>query len=352
MADPLFGRPLRNWVSEPPRQTQRGTSSNLSQNTLDRAEKLGIIKVLASSLFRPRRFASPRAAGFFVRLPGMHTTPWQISERTALLQTVGLAAQLNLAQTTRGLGHVVAGGKLWHAAGLLGLATTPSSTAENDENELCQESPLSLAGDGRETRAAELESASEPIESYLRGDDLISAYETLGRRSMHVDALWRVVTPEPGEKFMAAVDLIVSVRTQQLDAWPEVAVQSSFPACETLRLHEVKPVRCQPLSQGPNTTVILGPNDGVGCLLFRQAGFALSYAEMVHPADFCYDQWIQGAVKDEGSRLVHRLFRTELEKGVILRGRVRGVFVPRIDDTHLAAECYAAFAAGDPPLGT
>ena len=37
-------------------------------STLDKAEKVGIIELdaLASSLFRPRRFALPRAAGFFV----------------------------------------------------------------------------------------------------------------------------------------------------------------------------------------------------------------------------------------------------------------------------------------------
>jgi hypothetical protein len=36
-----------------------------SKQTIDISVKLGIIKLSASSLFRPRRFASPRAAGFF-----------------------------------------------------------------------------------------------------------------------------------------------------------------------------------------------------------------------------------------------------------------------------------------------
>ena len=62
-----FASALKNWRS-----------------TLDKAEKLVIIEVdgLASSLFRPRRFASPRAAGFLFSLPDFgynHGFPWSRS---------------------------------------------------------------------------------------------------------------------------------------------------------------------------------------------------------------------------------------------------------------------------------
>jgi len=39
-----------------------------------------------------------------------------------------------------------------------------------------------------------------------------------------------------------------------------------------------------------------------------------------------------------------------LEKGVLLRTRVRGAFLRREGDARLAAALYAAFAAADPPL--
>jgi hypothetical protein len=279
----------------------------------------------------------------------MRTTAWQIDNRTASLRTVGLAAEVSLAQTIHGLCHVVAGGKRWQAARLLGLATTRLPMIENERS---HESPFTLTANGREMGGREAEPASAPVESFVRGDDLVLAYKTSRRGSMHVDAMWRVVTPQPGEKFMVAVDLIVSVRTLQADAWPELAVQSTLPVCETLQFDPVQPIRCRPLPLTPQAAVTPGSNEGVGCLLFRQAGFPLSYAEMVHPADFSRDEWIPRGPEDDGSRLVHRLFRATLEKGVLLRGRVRGVFVPRIDDTHLAAECYAAFAVADPPLGT
>jgi hypothetical protein len=322
----------------------------LSQKTIDMAEKLGIIRVLASSLFRPRRFALLRAAGFFAfKWLAMHTIPWQIDDRTARLRTVGLAAELSLAQATHGLCHVVAGGSRWQAARLLGLTTTQPAAIKNERFHESVPTPIA---DGLPAGAGDVESAAGPIESHVRGDDLVLAYETSPSRSMHVDALWRVVTPEPGEKYMVAVDLIVSVRTQRADARPELAVQSTLPASEILRLGYAEPIHFRPLSPTPTATFAFGPDEGAGCLLFRQAGFPLSYAEMVHPADFCHDEWLPTAPKVEGSRLIHRLFRTALEKGVLLRGRVRGVFVPRVDDARLAAECYAAFAESEAPLGT
>ncbi len=255
----------------------------------------------------------------------MHAPTWRINNRTAQLRTVGLAAELSLAQTAHGLSQVVAGGVRWEAVGLLGLTT---------------------ASDGQG------ETTTEPFEGYARGDDLVLACEARQNPSMHVDALWRVVTPEPGEKFMVAIDLIVSVRMTQTDARPELAVQSTLPACETLQLGPGASLRSRPWSLTPMGASAIRPEQGAGCLLFHQPGFPLSYAEMAHPADVCHDQWLPRAPDGEGSRLIHRLFGDTLEKGVLLRGRVRGVFVPRIDDARLAAECYAAFADSEPLLGT
>ncbi len=96
----------------------------------------------------------------------------------------------------------------------------------------------------------------------------------------------------------------------------------------------------------------IGPDSGTGCLLFRLPGGDLSYAEMVHPADFQYDEFQPGESRGNVVCIAHRLFRTNLEKGVILRARVRGIFLKRPDDTQIAARCYAAFAGADPPLGT
>ena len=93
------------------------------------------------------------------------------------------------------------------------------------------------------------------------------------------------------------------------------------------------------------------PDSGAGCVLFRMPGFDLSYVEMVHPADFQCDECVRNESNGDVAGMAHRLFRTNLEKGVILRARVRGVFSNRSDDMKIAAQCYAAFAGEDPPLG-
>jgi hypothetical protein len=50
--------------------------------------------------------------------------------------------------------------------------------------------------------------------------------------------------------------------------------------------------------------------------------------------------------------LRHRLFLDELEKGVILRGRVRGLLLERERDRSATAEAYTQFAGSPPPLTT
>jgi hypothetical protein len=72
---------------------------------------------------------------------------------------------------------------------------------------------------------------------------------------------------------------------------------------------------------------------------------------MVHPADFHRDE-VHALTPEGRVRIEHHLFAQALEKGVLLRARVRGVFLARDGDLQLAAEVYRAFAAAEPPLGT
>jgi hypothetical protein len=58
------------------------------------------------------------------------------------------------------------------------------------------------------------------------------------------------------------------------------------------------------------------------------------------------------SIAEQGGRLRHRLFVSRLEKGVILRARVRGVLVIREDDCSLAAAAYHRFVKSPPPLTT
>ena len=272
---------------------------------------------------------------------------WQLKKSTAVLHLGALSASITSLRPDDGLTNVIIGGNHLARARLLGIALS---------------------------RAIETATA-DAVESYVRGADMIVVYEESSRWPVRVDAVWRAVAPAASAQFLAAVDLIVSVRTHLLNMRPDLAVESVIPSSDVFRLPNSRSAACEPLAPvdkqpvGKEPTVIT-PETGAGCLLFRFPGVDFSYIEMVHPADFEHDELAGGVSGDAvhcgaavpaahcgaavpaALRITHRLFRTTLEKGVILRARVRGVFVNRHDDARSAADCYAAFATADPPLGT
>lgn len=254
----------------------------------------------------------------------MPPLPWRLENHVARLQLGQLTAMVDLRQPNDGLVEVHLGAGRLAGAWLLGVATTSFSA-------------------GEEVRSPE---------KHLRGTDLVTAYEEPTSRPVRVDALWRAVSPMPSEKFVAAVELVVSVQTHLPESRPEVAVRSELSAAEAFRLVDAASARYRPLAPSPGAAAVIEPGEGLGCMLFRPPGVELSYAEMVHPADFQHHE-LTARPEDDGTIcLSHHLFSDPLEKGVILRARVRGVFLPREDDTHVVAGCYAAFATAEPPLGT
>lgn len=253
----------------------------------------------------------------------MHHTPWQPIGHTASLRLPGFCAEINLTHPREGLLNVVVAGQRLSEAHLLGIASS------------------SLADAG----------SAHPVEHYVRGADLVVAYESPSQWPVRVDALWRASAPTAADRVLAMVDLIVSVRASVLDSNPELPVQSAIPSKEVLRLQGPGSVWA-PLFLTAAAPKTINREDGVGCLLFRMPDTDLTYVEMVHPADFQRDELSRGSSGSNTLCIAHQLFRTSLEKGVILRARVRGIFVKQPGDTEIAADCYAAFAASEPPLDT
>jgi hypothetical protein len=276
----------------------------------------------------------------------MRVATWQLDKQVVFLRVVGLNAQLDLQQAANGLSNVVVGGNLWTNAQLLGLTAAPKLMMSQAFD------PIAATSADEHANASKANCEFVVKERFIRGNDLVMSFEMADNNSIEIDAVWRIVTPNPGDKFMIAIDWIVSVHTQQLGIKPMLSTRSELSANTNLRLLAADPIQSQTLSRTANTTIGFSPDEGAGCWLFRQLGMHLSYVEMIHPADFCYTELLQGPVGQYHSYIGHKLFSTELEKGVMLRSRLRGVFVPRIDDIRIAAECYAAFAAGDPPLGS
>jgi len=250
---------------------------------------------------------------------------WQLNQYQARLCHEQFAATVNLLRPAEGI-HGVEAATGFSDAHLLGVEIPScASTADSLRDE-----------------------ADLVIEKHVRGADLVAAFRETSQWPVRVDLLWRLAAARAAG-MLAAVELIVSVATELLDSRPELTVRTALAADEVLRLADAGASRFLPLSSGRETS--LGPCDGPGCLLFRRRGGQASYAEMIHPADFCHDQLAGGTDADAGVELRHKLFPQVLEKGVILRAWLRGLFCHRADDTAIVAKAYRDFAALDPPLG-
>lgn len=254
----------------------------------------------------------------------MSIPTWQIDQGIATLRLKHLSAMLAVTRPNRGLHKVSVETRTLGEGQLLGLALP--SVAQNE--------------------------ATSSSECYERGRDLIVAYPESPSWPVCADIIWRAVSPAETLDVVAGVDVIISVRTALLDSWPELAVRSVLPSAEVLRLADAGTGRFDPCGGIPGSGCLLDASAGPCLFVFRFPDLPFSYAEMTHPADFQGAALVPSVENPATVETRHRLFAERLEKGVILRGRVRGVVVDRARDLQTAAACYTAFAAADPPLGT
>ena len=256
--------------------------------------------------------------------PSASSPLWELEKHAARIQCEGFGARLDLTRPAEGLFEIRVGRATFPESRLLGVAM-PSFTPGDVES---------------------------LIEFHARGAALVAAYKESPSWPVRTDALWRAVVPAASDGFLAVIELRLSVRTELLDSQPGLAVQTTLPAAEALRLVDPASARFESCTRASDSSRRLEPEGGPGCLVFRLAGSDLSYAEMVHPADFRTSELSLGTDRSAAVQVRHRLFCEPLEKGVILRARLRGMFLPRNHDTETAAECYAAFAAAELALGT
>ena len=192
--------------------------------------------------------------------------------------------------------------------------------------------------------------ANKGIDAYVRVADLVATYAESLAHSLRVQIYWRCESRVNHH----ALDLQVSVQTDQLGVATPLITCSQLEVVETLRLVDAASARFAPLGLRSNEPQPLYPREGPGCLLFRLPNSAWSYAEMIHSADFQQDQFISRPPSEGTCRvhLEHRLFPDTLEKGVILRARIRGLLLSREDDHARVAEDYLQFLRSPLPLTT
>jgi hypothetical protein len=217
--------------------------------------------------------------------------------------------------------------------------------------------PLTLSLLALEAPAIAQLDGTSLLERYVQWDNLVAAYRESPSWPVRVDCRWRAGVEGP----LAALDLVVSVRTPLLDSRPEMAVRSTLAATAAWQMVSADPGRFEPWPeglgpQGSRHTPCAALDGAPGCVLFRLPGDAWSCVAMVHPADFSRAALAAvplapAAGEPRTFRLAYHLFSGRLEKGVMLRARLRCLLLPRDGDFSLAAARYASFLAAEPPLG-
>lgn len=254
-------------------------------------------------------------------------SPWVQNNQAAALRLDGLKAALDFSWPDLGLNALHAGHESLPGS-LLKVQFAPSAT--------------SLSG------ASSLPTAPRAsTEFYLRGGDAVADYPATDPFPFRSLIYWRVLEgSEPPA--VAALEAIVSTQTDLLDSHPRISVSTSLPALELWRLTNLEKAEFKQIALLKAEPQQVHYSQGPGCYLWRLSGERWSFAEMLPPSDFHSTD-----IVSDGAgmfTLSHRLFERSLEKGVILRARVRGVLLERGRDAVCAMEWYRDLLKSEPPL--
>jgi hypothetical protein len=234
----------------------------------------------------------------------MNSAAWQLDGHVAKLAVADLEISVDVAAPSNGLSLRRKAASLIEAQQILCV-------------ELGNRDPLDAAS----------------VDVFARGQDLVATYAERPPRHVRAQVYWRSIAadefaPSLPQSVAIAFDLILSVNTSVLDEDPKSTVRSSV----------------------ASAAEIVNVEGAPGCFMIRRGGAGLTYVEMVHPADYQESEaFIDDSAPPRG-QLAHRLFAERLEKGVILRARVRAGLVDRQSDEAAALAAYQRFAAAEPPL--
>ena len=188
--------------------------------------------------------------------------------------------------------------------------------------------------------------ASPVLDQYIRHTDLVVTYAAAVEGDVQSQVYWREVKPAVADAW--GMETIVSVQTERLDSDPASGTSSDVSAEEIWLLGSQGMLeRCDLGLSSPKGYSVQASR---GLFLFRLPGGELSYLEMVHPSDLAEARVVMVDDTTQITRSFFRLFSERLEKGVIRRGRVRGLFLPRKSDIESASLLYEEFVDSDPPL--
>lgn len=185
-------------------------------------------------------------------------------------------------------------------------------------------------------------SAPEPVaEAYIRGDDFVVTYTQPPERTIRPQVYWRSL--QFGDSTFG-VQVILSTQTDQLASEPESSVVSVF------RQADVFSVNAENLQPIERSNAAQRDPDFCTFLIRPHSIPEWSFVQIISPTDLS-DSFVRNTA-DGNLEIGFHLFRHELEKGVIRRGQVCGVFLPRHNDQQSATEIYEQLRDWRPPLTT
>lgn len=242
---------------------------------------------------------------------------WQLDGTTAQLQTPQLRATIDLLNPQAGLGRLVVRDESISGF-VLGIA--PGTTAALTKQELS--------------------------ETFVRGDDLVVTYAATDERPFSLQIYWRATINEQG---ILLLDTILSLETDLLESFPGLTAITQLPATAAWSLPDDESddeSTAEKIAVNAQQSIDL--NDAP--LLLQSPQLDWSYAESPHPDDRGESRLTCSAEKT--FTIERQLGGRFLEKGVIRRLRIRGVFLPKADDFELASQCLAGLETEAPPLTT
>ncbi|HVW38754.1 MAG TPA: hypothetical protein VHB99_15675, partial [Pirellulales bacterium] len=190
------------------------------------------------------------------------------------------------------------------------------------------------------------EAAGESLcDGYERGGDLIATYEQTAARPLRVQVYWRAAD---AGAMGTSIDLQLSVQTSLLDSRPALFAATRLPKADVQRLVDIATGKFEILEPTIDKPWTIESHSEPLCWLIRWPQAGLSYIELAMPGETRRSELSLSA--DCRLTLSHEVFAEPLEKGVILRTRIRGAYLPCDADEQLAMQAWREFISAPPPL--
>lgn len=199
------------------------------------------------------------------------------------------------------------------------------------------------------TREGRRDTRVRPVECFVRGDDLVAYYPETDHR-FRSQVYWRLLRATPAHPEFG-LEVIASVETDLLDSEPRFVARSEMQARQFGVFIQEAP-HFQPLDTSPSS----GARDfrpAPNGLWARPPETELIYLEFPHPRDTVAARLTYSSAGGDLVRTVqfeHNLLHEFLEKGVLRRCRLRGVFLPPDDLDALGPLALQRFMTAELPL--